>query len=125
MNDADWLKLLQAGPEDAELKLAYATWLQDEADRPLEAEAWRWLVREGKRPQRSSGWDPEFWFWYTADDMETGPVAVELLNGLGGFDNAGGAAEAGFLWRGYHGRQAAERALVAAYAKARQEGWSP
>ena len=50
MTDDDWQALLDHDPADAELRLAYATWLRDEANDPVAAECMEWLAREGKRP---------------------------------------------------------------------------
>ena len=112
MTDADWLKLLQASPDDAEVKLGYATWLQDDADRPLEAEAWRWLVASGRRPSCRAGW---WWSTKAAKEHEHTviPAALWWLTRQR-------------LWMpSYPTRLDAERDLVSAYVKARQEGWQP
>ena len=39
MTADDWWALIDASPDDAELRQAFAAWLQDEADDPVGAEA--------------------------------------------------------------------------------------
>jgi hypothetical protein len=51
MTADDWWALIDASPDDAELRQAFAAWLQDEADDPVGAEAVRWMLRTGKRPE--------------------------------------------------------------------------
>jgi hypothetical protein len=68
MTEAEWRILLERDPDDAELRLAYATWLRDDADDPVAADFQEWLVRERKRPLRYTS-NPEGyqgWFWFTA-----------------------------------------------------------
>ena len=53
MTAEDWLKLINKGPKDPVRKLAFADWLE-EHNEPFLAEAWRWIVREGKSPLRQA-----------------------------------------------------------------------
>ena len=50
MTEAEWNKLLDASPGDRELRRAYATWLQDEADDVAHARFQLWLADEDKWP---------------------------------------------------------------------------
>lgn len=44
MTQKDWDKLLDKSPSDCDLRLAYATWLQDELDDIRAADFQRWMV---------------------------------------------------------------------------------
>lgn len=54
---------LNADPLDSTLRLAVADWVQEQG-REGEAEGWRWLVREGRRPNLVH----HGWVWYTKNN---------------------------------------------------------
>jgi hypothetical protein len=65
MTEAEWNKLLDASPGDRELRQAYATWLQDEADNAARARFEFWLAEEGKWPTpKPLNQDEKGWAWY-------------------------------------------------------------
>ena len=68
MTRDDWEALLDRRRTDWELRLAYATWLQDEAGDTAAAEAQRYLAERRKAPARSSVWRKArkgrpYWVW--------------------------------------------------------------
>jgi uncharacterized protein (TIGR02996 family) len=59
MTEADWQALLDRSPADAELRLQYSDWLEEQ-DLLTEAEVQRWLARAGRRPN-ATAIDWEWW----------------------------------------------------------------
>lgn len=65
MTESEWDKLLDATPGDRDLRRAYATWLQDEADEPLRASFQFWMADENKWPTPKPLNEMEQgWAWY-------------------------------------------------------------
>ena len=126
MTDTDWQALLDEKPTDRELRRAYATWLQDEADDADAAEAQRWCARAGKSPHYYSKSEPErqepFWVWVaqswkdiaTVDDYDHAVVPNNLFAALSGPVLAS--------CRTYASRAEAEADLARAWRQLRQAG---
>jgi uncharacterized protein (TIGR02996 family) len=64
MTEPDWEKLLEEGPEDTTLRLAYADWLE-EAGQSAKAEGVRWYVGQKKCPGQAV--EGGQWGWWSYD----------------------------------------------------------
>lgn len=106
-------------PEDWKLRGMIADWCEDN-DRPDEAAALRWMVKHQKRPYH--GTTSRSATWFNAETIGPGlgdpesdlpePVFAQL---------EGGKPVANHMT--YPGLREAEEAFLAAYVKARKQGW--
>jgi hypothetical protein len=115
MTEAEWRILLDRDPDDAELRLAYATWLRDDADDPVAADFQEWLVRERKRPAQytKTPWGDDGWFWFTRTRDEHALITGEMWRATA----RGQAVRSGkhSYSRGYASRAEAEADLLHAW----------
>jgi uncharacterized protein (TIGR02996 family) len=107
-------------PDDRTLRGVYADWCEDN-DQPEAAECLRWMAAAGKRPMRGS---TGVGVWFNGDTIAKGlgdeesdlPDALyRRLEGGGEFVNH----------RAFGSLPEAERAIQAAWVKARKAGWTP
>ena len=107
-------------PDDRTLRRVYADWCEDN-DLPECAECLRWMASANKRPLRGSTGGGT---WFDGDTIASGlgdeesdlPDALyRCVQGGGEFCNH----------RTFDSLSEAERALQAAWAKARKAGWTP
>ena len=67
MTEQQWWLLINKSPRDKELWEAFACWLQDEADKPLRAQAVWWKLAEDRWPRKDSKF--EIWNWVNQTDI--------------------------------------------------------
>jgi hypothetical protein len=80
MNQQQWDALLDATPEDTELRQAYATWLQDEQDQQALADFQRWLAFEEKwATNRPLNPEEQGWCWYWSHEPVSEPAKHATL----------------------------------------------
>jgi hypothetical protein len=78
MSEKEWEVLLDRSPGDPELRLLFATWLQDECDDVPHADFHRWLIAESKWPT-STPLNREEIGWYWSHEPITDPVKHATL----------------------------------------------
>ncbi len=80
MAESEWELLLDRSPGDPELRLLFATWLQDEQDDIAQAEFQRWFAAEGKWPTSTPlNKEETGWCWYWSPEQITDPVKHATL----------------------------------------------
>ncbi len=115
--------------DDHTTMLVYADYLEDEGHSE-EAEAWRWLGSRGLTPFKdgSAGLkDIEFSYdwWNDNDRGEDSQLPKRLFNLLASGYKINNPSIIFSDFHEYPTRQAAYESLVAAYIRAKKEGWLP
>ena len=107
-------------PDDRALRGVYADWCEDNELTEL-AECLRWMAAGGKRPMRGST-GAGTWFNGDAIAPDLGDEESDLPEGL--YRRLEGGGEY-VNHRTFGSLPEAERAVQAAWAKARKAGWTP